>query len=102
MKFKKRNILSIISFIIAMVLIFLIFKIDMLPVKYSVLVSILLLFIQAIFFGIALLKQIGITRSKISTIINYYVTTVLAQWYGVFNIISGEAKPFWEKAKSTR
>ena len=47
MKFKKRNILSIISFIIAMVLIFLIFKIDMLPVKYSV--SILLLFIQAIF-----------------------------------------------------
>ena len=49
MKFKKRNILSIISFIIAMVLIFLIFKIDMLPVKYSVLVSILLLFIQAIF-----------------------------------------------------
>ena len=49
MKFKKRNILSIISFIIAMVLIFLIFKIDMLPVKYSVLVSILLIFIQAIF-----------------------------------------------------
>ena len=49
MKFKKRNILSMISFIIAMVLIFLIFKIDMLPVKYSVLLSILLLFIQAIF-----------------------------------------------------
>ena len=64
MKFKKRNILSIISFIIAMVLIFLIFKIDMLPVKYSVLVSILLLFIQAIFIVLLNNKRKSLKRAK--------------------------------------
>ena len=32
----------------------------------------------------------------------YYCMTVFAQIVGVKNIITGKAKPFWEKAESTR
>lgn len=32
----------------------------------------------------------------------YYGMTVIAQMHGVLNIISGKAKPVWEKAESTR
>lgn len=28
--------------------------------------------------------------------------TVIAQWHGVYNIITGKAKPTWAKAESTR
>jgi glycosyltransferase involved in cell wall biosynthesis len=32
----------------------------------------------------------------------YYTATILAQWLGVYRILTGKAKPFWEKAESTR
>ena len=32
----------------------------------------------------------------------YYGMTVIAQMQGVFNIVTGKAKPVWEKAESTR
>ncbi len=35
-------------------------------------------------------------------LINYYCMTILAQWVGVYNIITGKTKPYWEKAESTR
>lgn len=57
---------------------------------------------QTLFWLIALVKKIFNTNDRVSTLINYYATTVVAQWYGVINIIMGRTKPFWEKAESTR
>lgn len=57
---------------------------------------------QIIFYFLAFIKKITGTKNKYITLIYYYTITVLAQWVGVFNIITGKAKPFWEKAESTR
>jgi len=61
-----------------------------------------ILILHTTFWGIAILKQLINTNDKASTIIHYYATTIMAQWKGVINIITGQAKPFWEKAESTR
>lgn len=44
------------------------------------------------------------TKSKNALLhmIGYYGMTVFAQWHAVYNILSGKAKPVWEKAESTR
>ena len=42
------------------------------------------------------------SKNKLIKIIFYYCMTVIAQWNGVINIITGKAKPTWEKAESTR
>lgn len=34
--------------------------------------------------------------------VNYYLMTILAQMKAIYNYISGNAKPIWEKAESTR
>lgn len=34
--------------------------------------------------------------------IYYYCVTVVAQWHGVINIITGKAKPTWDSVESTR
>lgn len=57
---------------------------------------------QTLFYLLALLKKITKTNNKLLTLIYYYIVTVLAQWVGVYNILTGKAKPFWEKAESTR
>lgn len=57
---------------------------------------------QAIFYILALIKAIAGINSKLFTMIYYYCMTIIAQWCGVFNILTGKAKPFWEKAESTR
>lgn len=57
---------------------------------------------QIAFFVLALLKFITKTENRIITLIYYYCLTILAQWIGVYNILTGKAKPFWEKAESTR
>ena len=46
----------------------------------------------------------GIIKGKtlIIRFICYYGMTVIAQIHGVINIITGKAKPVWEKAESTR
>jgi len=41
-------------------------------------------------------------RSSLLRFCFYYGMTVLAQIHGVINIITGKAKPVWEKAESTR
>lgn len=43
----------------------------------------------------------GISR-KYLRLIGYYGMTVFAQMMGVYNILTGKAKPVWEKAESTR
>lgn len=57
---------------------------------------------QALFYFMGLLKAITKTNNKYLTLIYYYCVTVVAQWFGVYNIITGKAKPTWEKAESTR
>lgn len=57
---------------------------------------------QGLFYFLALLRVITKTNNKYITLIYYYCVTIVAQWIGVFNILTGKAKPFWEKAESTR
>lgn len=57
---------------------------------------------QVVFYLIALIKAILKLNNKFINMIYYYTVTIIAQWIGVYNILSGKAKPFWEKAESTR
>lgn len=41
-------------------------------------------------------------RCRLVRTITYYCMTVVAQWRGVFNMLTGKAAPFWGKAESTR
>lgn len=58
--------------------------------------------VQTLFYLLALFKVITKSNNKYLTLIYYYCVTVIAQWVGVYNILTGKAKPFWEKAESTR
>lgn len=57
---------------------------------------------QIMFFLLALIRAKTNTKNRIMTMIYYYCITIMAQWVGVYNIVTGRAKPFWEKAESTR
>ena len=57
---------------------------------------------QVVFYSAAILKLITKSNNKYITLVYYYCVTVLAQWVGVYNIVTGKAKPFWEKAETTR
>lgn len=57
---------------------------------------------QSLFYIMALLKLITKSQNKYLTLVYYYCVTIAAQWIGVYNILTGKAKPFWEKAESTR
>lgn len=57
---------------------------------------------QLFFYLLALIKLITKTKNKLISIVFYYCVTIIAQWFGVFRVITGRAKPFWEKAESTR
>lgn len=57
---------------------------------------------QSLFYFLALLKIITKSNNKYLMLIYYYCVTIVAQWVGVYNVITGKAKPFWEKAESTR
>ena len=41
-------------------------------------------------------------KFKICNFIGYYLITIFSQLHGVYNNLTGKAKPFWEKAESTR
>ncbi|WBL14827.1 glycosyltransferase family 2 protein [Sutcliffiella sp. NC1] len=63
----------------------------------------LLIFVgQLLFYLLAVVKVTTKSNNKYLTLIYYYCVTIVAQWVGVYNILSGKAKPFWEKAESTR
>jgi hypothetical protein len=57
---------------------------------------------QTLFYLLALLRAVTKSENKYLTLIYYYTVTIIAQWVGVYRIITGKAKPFWEKAESTR
>jgi len=57
---------------------------------------------QIFFYALAIIKGLTKINNKYLTLIYYYCVTVIAQWVGVYNILTGRAKPFWEKAESTR
>ena len=57
---------------------------------------------QVVFFLLALVRAITKSKNKYLTLIYYYTVTIIAQWVGVYRILTGKAKPFWEKAESTR
>lgn len=56
---------------------------------------------QVLFYLLALLGILNF-KNKYVNLIYYYFITIIAQWVGVYNILTGKAKPFWEKAESTR
>lgn len=60
------------------------------------------LILQILFYLIGIIGMVTKTRNKIVYLVYYYCMTVWAQWVGVYNIITGKAKPVWEKAESTR
>lgn len=57
---------------------------------------------QAVFYLVALACYIFNIKKSIINLTKYYCVTILAQWVAVFNIITGKAKPVWDKAESTR
>lgn len=57
---------------------------------------------QAVFYIVAAIGWITKSGNRLVKIITYYCMTVMAQWKGVKNIVTGKAKPVWEKAESTR
>lgn len=59
-------------------------------------------FCQLIVYILAIVKLITKANNKYLNIIYYYCMTICAQLIGVKNIFTGKAKPFWEKAESTR
>lgn len=62
----------------------------------------ILFVLQVLFYVLAILGWKTKTDFKLIKIIYYYCMTVAAQWRGVINILTGKAKPVWEKAESTR
>ena len=57
---------------------------------------------QCIFYFISLVNYFVNTSNKILNMSTYYSMTILAQWKGVVNCITGKSKPTWDKAESTR
>ncbi len=57
---------------------------------------------QVLFYLLALIKIITKSKNKYLVLIYYYTVTIIAQWVGVYRILTGKTKPFWEKAESTR
>ncbi|HZK54062.1 MAG TPA: glycosyltransferase family 2 protein [Desulfosporosinus sp.] len=57
---------------------------------------------QVLFYLLGIIRAVTKTNNKQLTMIYYYCVTIAAQWVGVYNILTGHAKPFWEKAESTR
>ncbi|MEB7389002.1 glycosyltransferase [Aerococcus viridans] len=51
---------------------------------------------------LGLFKPFYSSNNRYINLIHYYVITIIAQWNGIINILSGKAKPVWEKAESTR
>ena len=57
---------------------------------------------QTLFYLLALLRAVTKSKNKYLNLIYYYTVTIIAQWVGVYRIMAGKAKPFWEKAETTR
>ena len=62
----------------------------------------IILALQVIFYSTAIVGWHVKSKNKLVRIIFYYCMTVVAQWKGVINVMTGQSKPVWEKAESTR
>lgn len=57
---------------------------------------------QLVIYLLAIVKQLFNINNKLINMIHYYCMTIVAQIIGVKNVLTGKARPFWEKAESTR
>lgn len=57
---------------------------------------------QILFYLLAAIGAISKSENKYLKLVFYYVMTIAAQWVGVYNMLTGRAKPVWDKAESTR
>lgn len=57
-------------------------------------------FLQVMFYIVGFIGKFS--KNKVVHMVYYYCVTVIAQWHGVINVITGKAKPTWESAQSTR
>lgn len=62
----------------------------------------IILELQIVFYGIAILGWKTESENRIIKIIYYYTLTIVAQWFGVIREIFGKSKAVWDKAESTR
>ncbi len=60
----------------------------------------IILGLQIIFYVMGLLGKHS--KSRVLHMIYYYCITIIAQWNGILNCLTGKAKPTWERAESTR
>ena len=58
--------------------------------------------LQVTFYLLALIRHFFTVNLKPFNMIYYYSITILAQLVAVYKQLSGQTKPFWEKAESTR
>jgi cellulose synthase/poly-beta-1,6-N-acetylglucosamine synthase-like glycosyltransferase len=56
--------------------------------------------LQVVFYLVGFIGKY--TNNKLLHLVYYYCITIIAQWNGVINVITGKAKPTWESAESTR
>lgn len=71
-----------------------------LAINHALYAWILLLHILILVMGVV--QHVVSTKSIILNLIYYYLMTIVAQYKGIWKVLSGESKPFWEKAESTR
>lgn len=80
---------------------FMVFLLSVVLCKRNVFWMVTLVF-QVAFYLIALAGYFTKTKNKYVRLATYYVMTILAQWHGVINILTGKARPTWSKAETTR
>lgn len=78
-----------------------VFITNILLFQYSMIWKVFLI-LQVLFYFLGIVGMVTKSKNKVICLIYYYCMTVCAQWVGVYNVITGKAKPVWEKAESTR
>lgn len=58
------------------------------------------LLLQVMFYIMGVIGKYA--KNRLCKYIYYYCITIMAQWHGVINCMTGKAKPTWERAESTR
>jgi len=48
---------------------------------------------QLLFYLISLIGTVTRTKNKYVSLIYYYTVTIIAQWFGVYNIVTGRQNP---------
>lgn len=79
----------------------LLFMMNILLVSNSYVYSFIFL-LQTFICTLAIIREFFDYDNRLLNMVHYYVMTLVAQWFGVVNILTGKSKPFWEKAETTR